>query len=117
MSCMPTSNKPVPPNGENASPQFYPCMVQDRELILHAVYQGVGRADQKANVAMARSGCVSQRFRKRKLLRTVLMLFFFFGSRAGVGMAMQAGDPVIAAAGDIACDPNDPNFKSGNGTP
>ena len=31
-------------------------------------------------------------------------------------MATQAGDPVIAAAGDIACDPNDPNFHSGNGT-
>lgn len=25
-------------------------------------------------------------------------------------------DPVVAAAGDIACDPADPNFNSGNGT-
>ena len=28
----------------------------------------------------------------------------------------QAADPVIAAAGDIACDPTDPNFNGGNGT-
>ena len=28
----------------------------------------------------------------------------------------QAQDPVIAAAGDIACDPADPNFNSGIGT-
>ena len=28
-----------------------------------------------------------------------------------------AGDPVIAAAGDIACDPADPNFNNGAGTP
>ena len=27
-----------------------------------------------------------------------------------------AGDPVVAAAGDISCDPQDPNFNNGNGT-
>src|SRR5437867_5957962 len=31
--------------------------------------------------------------------------------------ASAAGDPVIAAAGDIACDPADPHFNGGNGTP
>src|ERR1051325_5421541 len=30
--------------------------------------------------------------------------------------AAAAGDPVIAAAGDIACDPLDPDFHSGAGT-
>ncbi len=30
--------------------------------------------------------------------------------------AAAAGDPVIAAAGDIACDPADPNFNGGNGS-
>src|SRR5579885_169784 len=30
--------------------------------------------------------------------------------------ASEGGDPVIAAAGDIACDPDSPNFKGGNGT-
>ncbi len=30
--------------------------------------------------------------------------------------ALAASDPVIAAAGDIACDPNDSNFNGGNGT-
>jgi hypothetical protein len=30
--------------------------------------------------------------------------------------ARAASDPVIAAAGDIACDPTDPSFNSGNGT-
>jgi hypothetical protein len=29
---------------------------------------------------------------------------------------MPAADPVIAAAGDIACDPREPNFNGGNGT-
>jgi hypothetical protein len=28
----------------------------------------------------------------------------------------RAEDPVVAAAGDIACDPSDPNFNGGNGT-
>ena len=31
-------------------------------------------------------------------------------------VAMAASDPVIAAAGDIACDPASPNFNGGNGT-
>ncbi len=30
--------------------------------------------------------------------------------------AVRAADPVIAAAGDIACDPTDPSFNGGNGT-
>jgi len=30
--------------------------------------------------------------------------------------ALAIGDPVIAAAGDIACDPTDPNFNGGVGT-
>ena len=30
--------------------------------------------------------------------------------------ATTSSDPVIAAAGDIACDPADPNFNGGNGT-
>ena len=30
--------------------------------------------------------------------------------------AVSTGDPVIAAAGDIACDPNDGSFNGGNGT-
>jgi hypothetical protein len=35
---------------------------------------------------------------------------------SGPGTA-SASDPVIAAAGDIACDPRSPSFKSGGGTP
>lgn len=30
--------------------------------------------------------------------------------------AARAADPVIAAAGDIACDPNDPRYNGGDGT-
>lgn len=30
--------------------------------------------------------------------------------------ASNAADPVIAAAGDIACDPGDPNYNAGSGT-
>jgi len=32
-------------------------------------------------------------------------------------IAPASGDPVIAAAGDIACGPSDPNYKGGKGTP
>ncbi len=31
--------------------------------------------------------------------------------------AASAGDPVVVAAGDIACDPDSPNFHHGTGTP
>ena len=31
-------------------------------------------------------------------------------------VALAAGDPVIAAAGDVACDPSSSNFNGGNGT-
>jgi acid phosphatase type 7 len=31
-------------------------------------------------------------------------------------VVFASGDPVIAAAGDIACDPSSSNFKNGNGT-
>src|SRR5512143_2547069 len=31
-------------------------------------------------------------------------------------VALAASDPVIAAAGDIACDPTNANFNSGNGS-
>jgi hypothetical protein len=34
----------------------------------------------------------------------------------GLAPAVAAGDPVIAAAGDIACDPTNANFKAGNGS-
>ena len=37
-------------------------------------------------------------------------------SASTVSSAAQAGDPVIAAAGDIACDPANSNFNSGNGS-
>jgi hypothetical protein len=32
------------------------------------------------------------------------------------GVALAAGDPVIAAAGDIACDPSSSSFNGGNGS-
>src|SRR5712691_5555537 len=51
------------------------------------------------------------------LVIAVLAVFAIMTVSIGVGIASQAGDPVIAAAGDIACDPNNPNFKGGNGTP
>ncbi len=36
-------------------------------------------------------------------------------ARPPVEVAAAAADPVIAAAGDIACDPADPNYNGGNG--
>src|SRR3954468_8224538 len=39
---------------------------------------------------------------------------------AALGLALapasHAADPVVAAAGDIACEPSNPNFNGGNGT-
>jgi hypothetical protein len=45
-------------------------------------------------------------------LRSVL-----FAALLAVAPAARAADPVIAAAGDIACDPTDPSFNGGKGTP
>ncbi len=38
------------------------------------------------------------------------------GPRDGSEAALAAADPVIAAAGDIACDPSNVSFNNGNGT-
>ncbi len=37
-------------------------------------------------------------------------------ARVGVAGASQQGAPVVAAVGDIACDPSDPHFNGGKGT-
>jgi chitodextrinase len=39
-----------------------------------------------------------------------------YATSHGVSRVTAAGDPVIAAAGDIACDPADSHFNGGNGT-
>jgi hypothetical protein len=36
-------------------------------------------------------------------------------TRVQTALGSQNGDPVIAAAGDLACDPENPYFKGGNG--
>src|SRR5216684_932638 len=46
----------------------------------------------------------------------VLAVFAVLAARVNSLAADANGDPVIAAAGDIACDPNDSNFNGGNGT-
>ncbi len=38
------------------------------------------------------------------------------GSQSVPEVAQAASDPVIAAAGDIACDPNSASFNGGNGS-
>jgi hypothetical protein len=43
-------------------------------------------------------------------------VFASAGAAAGRAAPRAAADPVVAAAGDIACDPADPNFNNGNGT-
>ena len=45
-----------------------------------------------------------------------VMTLFAVGPSVVMPVA-AAGDPVIAAAGDIACDPGDANLNGGNGTP
>ncbi len=50
----------------------------------------------------------------------VTMLALVIGCAVGVGSADAAdpvsGDPIIVAAGDIACSPHDPHFNAGAGT-
>jgi acid phosphatase type 7 len=57
-----------------------------------------------------------------KLLAMIVLLVVLFSLpdssllSGHSGVVKAAGDPVIAAAGDIACDPTDPNFNGGNGS-
>lgn len=53
---------------------------------------------------------------RRGLVIVLAAVLAVLAARIGVSIASQAGDPVIAAAGDIACDPDDPDFNGGNGT-
>ena len=46
----------------------------------------------------------------------VVLLVLGFGALTLAGPALAA-DPVVDAAGDLACSPTDPNFNFGNGTP
>jgi len=61
--------------------------------------------------------------RNRLLVRFawITMLVLVFAASVGVGSARAAdpvsGDPVIVAAGDIACSPNDSHFNGGAGAP
>ena len=57
---------------------------------------------------------IGRRLLKTGLAITLAVLFAALAPRFSA--ASQNGDPVIAAAGDIACDPNDPAFHNGNGT-
>jgi calcineurin-like phosphoesterase family protein len=47
--------------------------------------------------------------------KAILFVVVAISATAGVSSA-SAADPVIAAAGDIACDPGSSNFNGGNGT-
>jgi fibronectin type III domain protein/calcineurin-like phosphoesterase family protein len=50
------------------------------------------------------------------VVAAVVVGFFSLVPGTSPGRALGAGDPVIAAAGDIACDPTNPNFNGGAGT-
>jgi acid phosphatase type 7 len=50
----------------------------------------------------------------------IALIWISFGSAALIGipiLALAASDPVIAAAGDIACDPASTSFNNGEGNP
>jgi len=61
-----------------------------------------------------------RRFGYSILIAALLGLTSLFSGPAGLpgtsGVALAASDPVIAAAGDIACDPTNSSFNNGNGT-
>ena len=52
-------------------------------------------------------------------MRSARRLFLAAAVIAALANASPAGaaDPIIAAAGDIACAPTDPGYNGGNGTP
>ncbi len=52
----------------------------------------------------------------RVLLVVLLAFVLVFAFRPTAYRVVEASDPVIAAAGDIACDPTSPAYHSGNGT-
>ena len=54
--------------------------------------------------------------RWRALAVAALLLAWVVAVPSVVGQVAAAGDPVIAAAGDISCDPANTHFNSGNGT-
>jgi hypothetical protein len=60
------------------------------------------------------------RFRNStSILILILLVWLLFGGSPVTGdteVALAASDPVIAVAGDIACDPANPAFNGGNGT-
>ena len=47
----------------------------------------------------------------------LLIVFALIASMSALCTATASADPVVAAAGDIACDPDDPDFNAGAGTP
>ena len=56
-----------------------------------------------------------------KAWRAVLALLLLvgligFAAPGDITSALAAGDPVVAAAGDIACDPSSSSFNAGNGS-
>lgn len=67
-----------------------------------------------------RSLCRSRRYVRGSALIPLLTLLLATVVAAGVcvpsATAVPVGDPIIAAAGDIACGPGDSNFNQGKGT-
>lgn len=53
--------------------------------------------------------------RARSLLVALLVLTWMTTSAAGARPVAAASDPVVAAAGDIACDPSNSRFNAGQG--
>jgi acid phosphatase type 7 len=63
---------------------------------------------------------MAERGRSRRIGRTALAVVLISASRLftpiGVAPALASGDPVLAAAGDIACPTTDSAYNGGNGT-
>ena len=62
-------------------------------------------------------------YRRFRYFFSIILLISLIGHSPEGGMldgasevALAASDPVIAAAGDIACDPGNSNFNGGNGS-
>src|SRR6476619_5001557 len=75
---------------------------------------------QRSQRARSMRAIFFRRFGYSILIAALLCLTSFFTGPARLsgtsGVALAASDPVIAAAGDIACDPTNSSFNNGNGT-
>lgn len=68
------------------------------------------------SAALASAGCTSGRTEPAPAARDDAVQDLTLPTKPPAAAALSSDDPVLVAAGDIACDPADPSFRDGLGT-